>query len=274
MRQLSLADGRELVRVLRWAVITAAMLVKQHRLRGLRNMDSTRTFKHLRIGGLKVEKEIPAETMGCARLTALLTNILLVFGSTCVALAICGVLLRVFVPQDLSGTWFVYTKDGLLANKSSGDALHQMGARRVKYHFASPHLRDLDSDLPAVKEPSRGVLVVGDSYTFGWLLPDRDTYVRRLEDYANQTKGASSRPFKFLDAAVGGWGAADYTVYLRDYLSGVHPEYVLVIVNADDIGRALNSPLVSFDGRLNFHKGPQHRIKALTDWLPFCNYLA
>jgi GDSL-like Lipase/Acylhydrolase family len=205
---------------------------------------------------------------------SLLMNTLLVFVSICVALLLCEVLLRVALPQDLSGSWGEYTKEGLLANKNSGTAFHQLGARRVEYHFAPPHLRDLDSDLPAARRPSQQVLVVGDSFTFGWLLSDRNTYVRRLEDYVNATRPNGTPRFRFLDAAMAGWGAADYTVYLRDYLPHVRPEYVLVFVNTDDIGRALRSPLVSLQaGRLMFRKGPPHRFKALINGLPLYNFL-
>ena len=185
----------------------------------------------------------------------------------------CEVILRVVAPPDLSGSWEVYTRDGLLANKSSGTAFHQLGARRVEYHFAPPHLRDLHSGLSVANGPSRKVLVVGDSYTFGWLLPDRATYVRRLEDYANAARPGNSLRFHFFDAAVGGWGAGDYTAYLRDYLPHSQSDYVMVFVNTDDIGRTLKSPLVSFERRLAFRKGPSHRLKALVIAIPFRNYL-
>ena len=81
------------------------------------------------------------------RFAVLLTKVFLVFASTCASLLMCQAILRVVAPQDLSGSWEVYTRDGLLANKSSGTAFHQLGARRVDYHFAPPHLRDLASDL-------------------------------------------------------------------------------------------------------------------------------
>src|SRR5438105_1235800 len=125
----------------------------------------------------------------------LVTNVFLVFASIFASLVMCEVILRVVAPQDLSGSWEVYTRDGLLANKSSGTAFHQLGTRRVEYHFAPPHLRDLDSDLSVAIGPSRKVLVVGDSYTFGWLLSDHVTYLRRLEDYVNAARPGSSPRF-------------------------------------------------------------------------------
>lgn len=207
------------------------------------------------------------------RFAALLTNALLVFVSICAALLIGEVVLRLAFPQDLSGSSDVYTKDGLLANKSAGTAFHQMGARRVEYHFGAPHLRILDGDLFPANGVSRKVLVVGDSYTFGWLLSDRDTYVRHLEDYLNAARSNGCPRVRLLDAAVGGWGAADYTIYIRRYLPVVRPDYLLVFVNTDDIGRALRSPLISFNGKLMFREGPPHRLKALICSLPFYNYL-
>ena len=202
-----------------------------------------------------------------------LTNILLVLASTCASFLLCEGIVRVLAPQDLSGCWWVYTRDGLFTNKSEGTAFHQLGARRVEYHFAPPHLRELDSDSPPASGPSRKVLVVGDSYTFGWRLADRATYVRRLEDHVNAARPGNSPRFHFLDAAAGGWGAVDYTVYLRDYLPHIHPDYVLIFVNTDDIGRAMKSPLISFEGKLAFRQGPPHRLKALVISSPFYSYL-
>jgi len=208
------------------------------------------------------------------RFAVLLANASLVFVSIFVALLLCEVALRLTLPRGLSGSWVVYAKDGLVANKSSGTAFHQIGAQRAEYRFAAPHLRDLDGDLPATGGPSRKVLVVGDSFTFGWLLSDRDTYVRRLEDYVNAGRPSDCPRLRFLDAAVGGWGAADYAVYLRDYLPAIRPDYVLVFFNTDDIGRALKSPMVSFERkRLTFRQGPPHRLKALINDLPFYNLL-
>jgi hypothetical protein len=72
--------------------------------------------------------------------------------------------------------------------------------------------------------PSRKVLAVGDSYTFGWLVRDRVIYVRLIEDYVNVARPGGSPRFHFLDAAVGGWSAGAYTVYLRDFLPHFQPE--------------------------------------------------
>ena len=56
----------------------------------------------------------------------LLTNVLLVFVAICISLLLCGAMLRAALPQDLGGSWEVYTNDGLLANKSAGTAFHHM----------------------------------------------------------------------------------------------------------------------------------------------------
>ena len=76
--------------------------------------------------------------------------------------------------------------------------------------------------------------MVGDSYTFGWLLPDQAACLRRLEDHENSVRPGDSSRFHFLDAAVGGWDAGDCAVYLLDYLPHIQPNYVLVFVNTDD----------------------------------------
>src|SRR5437763_160856 len=95
--------------------------------------------------------------------------------SLAVSLLLAELIVSVVRPQDLSGSWGEETERGLVVNKSAGVARHQFGPRVVYYHFTAPHLR---APAPAA---SVKVLVLGDSYTFGYLLGDRDTPVSLLQ---------------------------------------------------------------------------------------------
>lgn len=148
-------------------------------------------------------------------------------------------MVRMTRPQTLSGSWRQQTETGLLVNKSRGSAQHQIEGRTVRYQFSEPHLRRV---VPPHSTDAQRVLVLGDSFTFGWLLADRDTYVARLQVLIDQEFGAGR--FELMNAAAGGWGTADYAFYLEDFGAAIRPHAVLVFLNFDDIRRSLVSPLL------------------------------
>ena len=163
-------------------------------------------------------------------------NLLLFFLAAVIALTLVEVVIRTTIPQNLSGFWRVKTDNGLLVNKSSGSAKHQLGNRIVYYHFYEPHLRDSYTRNGTIQ-----ILVLGDSFTFGWLLDKKDTYVSLLQDYADH----AFRPgmFNFLNAAAGGWGLADYLAYVEEFGTQINPALILLFLNTDDVGRSIKSGL-------------------------------
>jgi lysophospholipase L1-like esterase len=165
-------------------------------------------------------------------------SLLLVFSLVFVLFA-AELTVSIAKPQNLSGSWRVATTSGLLANKSSGSARHQFGNRTVNYSFASPHLR---GPLPS---GSVRVLVLGDSYTYGWLLDDQKNYVSLLQQKIDSKFGLET--FALLNAATGGWGTGDYVAYAEEFGEEIRPDIILVFINSDDIGRAMRSPLWTFD---------------------------
>lgn len=150
---------------------------------------------------------------------------------------------RIFAPQDLSGTWRVTAPSGgYQINKAQGSARHQLGPRVVTYEFAPFHLRALTAGQTAAQR----VLVLGDSFAFGWLLAAENTFVGRLQQAADQQFGPGK--IAFLNAAAGGWGTADYVAYYEDFGAAINAQTILVFLNTDDIGRSLESKLYELSG--------------------------
>ena len=160
------------------------------------------------------------------------TKLVLMLLSTFLAFLCSEGLVRIIRPQNLSGPWLILTDTGLLVNKSTGTAVHQYGERIVHYSFFEPHLRDTPIEAKSLR-----ILVVGDSYTFGWLLNKEDTSVNHLQQYTNSEFGTAT--FQYLNAAAGGWGAADYLAFVEDFGTIINPEIILVFVNTDDIERSI-----------------------------------
>jgi len=185
-------------------------------------------------------------------------------------LLLCGAIAELVLgrvqPQDRTGSWFRYSPSGLVVNKSAGQSGHQPGPRVVRYRFGAPALRD----PPAGEAARNTILVLGDSFTFGWLLAAEDTYVAQLQRLSDAEFGP--RTFGYLNAASGGWGAASYVAFVEEYGDAIDPDIVLVFLNTDDVGRALKSDLYSFDestgASLERRSRPVSRVKQLLNVLP------
>lgn len=174
-------------------------------------------------------------------------------------------LVRLFWPQDLSGSFSVLTRTGLVINKSQGVTRHQFGDRVHHYRFYEPGLRGTPIPQSGVK-----ILVLGDSYTFGWLLDHDDTYVAQLQRKADQAFGQGT--FVFLNAGGPGWGTAAELAYLEDFGPQIAPDIVLVFLNSGDIGRSIQhriySPVPDRLGELRRNKIPHSGLKRAVNAIP------
>ena len=165
-----------------------------------------------------------------------------------------------WIPQDITGVSTVISNRGYALNPSSGVDLHQVGPMVVQYHYYIPHLRDTPRDAAAIP-----ILVLGDSFTFGWLLPWKKTYVHHLQVLADES--FRNKKYQFLNGGTGGWGTADYLAFLEEHGAEIAPTYVLIFLNTDDIGRAIKRNIyrLTDDHSLqlteNFHPLPNTALK-------------
>ncbi len=105
-------------------------------------------------------------------------------------------MVRWVAPQDLSGTWLTVGPQGLILNRAR--ARHQFGDRVVTYRINALHQRG-----PEPLDGTAAVLVLGDSFTFGWLLEEADSAPGVLQSLADRDLGP--RKLAFLNASTGGW---------------------------------------------------------------------
>lgn len=182
------------------------------------------------------------------RIKTILINTMLTIFALAISILLSEAIIRQVIPQNLSGSWRVRTDKGLLVNKSIGTAKHQLGERVVEYNFHEPHLRD--TSISTGKMNGIKILTVGDSFTFGWLLGKKDTYVFHLQDYTDNEFGVGK--FCYLNAAAGGWGAADYIAYIEDFGDLIKPDIILIFINTDDIGRSIKRNIYTLSGETGF----------------------
>lgn len=140
---------------------------------------------------------------------------------------------RVLAPQPLNGRWSETADSGLLIHRANWVAHHIFEDVQVTYRFNEFHLRG--GPIPAGER----VLVLGDSFTFGWLLDEPDTYVQRLADQAEHLFGPAR--LAYLNGAKGGWGTGDYLAFLEEFGDRLAPRVVVVFLNFADIHRSLSA---------------------------------
>lgn len=152
---------------------------------------------------------------------------------------------RLVVSQDLSDPWMTVDSQGLVLNRAGAIATHRRGETAATYRINENHMRG-QAPLPNI--PS--VLVVGDSFTFGWLIDNEDTVVSQLQKQADEALGPDK--IRFLNAGTGGWGTASYLDYLTRYAGDIKPAAILVFANATDFNRSIQSGIynVMDDDRL------------------------
>ncbi|MEA2325443.1 MAG: hypothetical protein QOE68_402 [Thermoanaerobaculia bacterium] len=75
------------------------------------------------------------------------------------------------------------------------------------------------------------VLVIGDSYTDAFQVDDDEAYTAVAEEML-----AVSKPVRLLNAGAAGSSPADYLVQAASYRRGIRPAWVVIELNADDLG--------------------------------------
>lgn len=132
------------------------------------------------------------------RIRDTLSNAVVLAVGVALAVGIAEAATRLFVPQKMSGSWYVIGPQGTYINKSSGLAAHAVGDRVVSYRFNSKHQRNDEEPNPGAAR----VLVLGDSFTFGTGLMVENTYVGLLQRDVDAKFGKGR--IQLLNAGVGG----------------------------------------------------------------------
>ena len=181
-------------------------------------------------------------------------NLLIIFVSLFIAVIVMEFFLRFFLPQELTSPFRVNGKDGLLLNTKNNNAVHFLDKRRISYKFGNYHNR-----IYNFEEKEKKILVLGDSFTFGWLLRDKDTFVYKLNQYFNE--------YFFINGAAGGWGTSDQLKYLMEFCSIIKPKYTIIFIGVGDIARSKNSSLfyLDKDNKIQSGKNMIYPVERLTE---------
>ena len=156
--------------------------------------------------------------------------------------------LRLFLPFPLNGSWRVQDQNGLLLNKKYKDQTkYIVNDKIIRANYTFGEFNNRVYKKLGDKKNKPKVLVLGDSFTFGWLLNDQETFIYELADHYKN--------FEFINVAAGGWGTSDYLSYIENYCKTIKPDIILLFLNHTDHERAVNSNLYLLNDKMKLEKG-------------------
>ncbi len=165
-----------------------------------------------------------------------LLNSSLVFLSILISLLFVEFALRIFLPQDKMVTWLEMHEKGFMMNQISGASFQEHDSRVANYAFTEQRLRNSKKN----RTTEQRILAIGDSFTFGLLLDEENTYIHLL----NQKLLKSGNDSTFiLNGGVGGAGLADWPLWLETFGENTQPDKIIYFLNVHDIDRALSKNL-------------------------------
>ena len=152
------------------------------------------------------------------------------------ALLLAEILVRVLIPRYKMTTWIEMHPRGFMMNQAGVEAYHYFKDRRVTYRLNEHRLRG--SEIP---DDGKKILLLGDSYTFGLLLHEEDTFADHLQNKANTS--LENLNVHFMNAGVGGAGLADWPAWLEYKGEEISPDLVILFLNNWDVDRAISKNL-------------------------------
>jgi lysophospholipase L1-like esterase len=168
------------------------------------------------------------------RIRKTLFCVLTVGGSLIFSFFAAELVIAHFFPQALTGTLRVFDERGLILHEKNRVIRLPSG---VYYQTDSQGLRFSGAQI--MSGSAFRVLVLGDSFTFGWRLHFENTFVAHLQRLVDAQLGPGR--VVFLNGGHMGWGASDYVSFAEHYAKQIRTDAILIFLNAFDIDRSIRN---------------------------------
>ena len=168
-----------------------------------------------------------------SRIKSIGQNILLVAVSILVSLILFEIGVRTFLPQKvmMAKKEPPHPKNMYVANKDIGYSLapgfkgnYKTPEFKINISINSEGLRD--HEYKEKKKNEYRVLVLGDSFVFGWGVEQENTFVKELERILNKEKG--DKDYEVINVGILGYGTEQELKYLREKGMKYNPDLVLL----------------------------------------------
>lgn len=152
--------------------------------------------------------------------------------STFAGLMLVELGLRIVDRSPVKSTWLEMHERGFMMNRADTDGLHTLNDIRVRYQLSPQRTRGAE-----VREEDLNIWVFGDSFTFGLLLEEEESFVHYLNEQVGER--APESKIRFINAGVGGAGLADWLAFLETYGENMPIDGLLFVHNYDDFARTI-----------------------------------
>ncbi|MBU1862081.1 MAG: SGNH/GDSL hydrolase family protein [Candidatus Omnitrophica bacterium] len=145
---------------------------------------------------------------------------------TCLTLCLAEIIVRIFSPKhDKMQCVVPDQKYGYFMKKNFSEHYRYPGSdHQITIQTNRWGLRGTDYDASRLSNPAvTKVLLLGDSYTFGYGVNREDTFAYKLETLLN----ASGNAFLVINAGVGGWGTLQEITYAKDHFRVFKPDIIV-----------------------------------------------
>jgi len=160
---------------------------------------------------------------------------------------------RIVAYQPIMTTYKKLHQNGMSSNIENSSAIHEFWDNGIKVYTFGEYANRISSnkahDSSIVKKISHkdscNYLVLGDSFSFGYLVDYEEAFPTLIEAYLNNNND-NDKVIRYINAASPGWGLADYPAYLdvyKDKLSKANLDGIIVFINSGDAKRASASGL-------------------------------
>ncbi|AXJ02109.1 hypothetical protein CYPRO_2871 [Cyclonatronum proteinivorum] len=141
--------------------------------------------------------------------------------------------LRALDRAPVQSTWLAFHERGASTNLPNLRPLHTHQDIRVRYELSELRTRG------ALPEPQHyNIWMFGDSFTFGLLLQEEDTFIARLNRKAICQDDGCLDQVRFINAGVGGTGLSNWPAWLEVFGEALPMDALFFVHNYDDMERS------------------------------------
>ncbi|MCC5932592.1 MAG: hypothetical protein JJU35_00010 [Balneolales bacterium] len=154
------------------------------------------------------------------------------------ASALCGFIvleagLGILDRAPVQSTWLAFHERGASTNLPNLSPLHTHRDIRVRYELSELRTRGTAPDPEHFN-----IWMFGDSFTFGLLLQEEETFVHHLNTFAESESCLARANIRFINAGVGGTGLSNWPAWLEVFGDDLPVDALFFMHNYDDMERS------------------------------------
>ncbi len=159
-------------------------------------------------------------------------NFLIVVVAIILSFCFSEFFLRIFYPINMQ-SWYAEVIDenkNFIALKKNH--YHKIDRWNHRYYASYTFGEFRNRVTQKIEQNKDKILILGDSFTFGLFLKNKDTYIDKLQNEFDN--------FNLINSSTPGWSLRDYYMFTKNFCNIINPKKIIIILNDGDLGRIKN----------------------------------